>query len=182
MSGNQVDSVGDHGPALDVHLGAKSAEALQMLVNGPAADVAAPGKGHLGALVLAQQSSDEIIGCADPADVLVIHRHLFNIAAVDPHRVAVDPLHPGSDLLNRLQKHVDISHVRKIVNQHIVICHYGRRKNPQRGILGSAYGHIAHQRIPAFDHILFHRYTSILNYPIRPKVPHRLPGSRQIVW
>ena len=49
---HQINGMGNHSAPLNDDLGAQSPEPFDMLVNGPAADIASPRKGHLGALIL----------------------------------------------------------------------------------------------------------------------------------
>ena len=50
----QMSCLSDDQSVLNTHIRSQSLEALDMLVNGPAADVAAAGKSHLGFFIFAQ--------------------------------------------------------------------------------------------------------------------------------
>jgi len=94
--------MGNDSPALNGHLSPQSPESLDMLVNGPAADITSPGKGNLRAFIFAQKSSYEIVRSTYPADILIIHRYLAYIASIYLYSVSVNPVNPCTDFLNRL--------------------------------------------------------------------------------
>ena len=156
MAGHQVDRMGKHRSPLDHYLCSQCPKSLDMLVNGPAADVASAGKRNLSTFVFTQKRSDKIIRSSNSADEFIIHGNLLDIAAINPHRVAVHPLHPRANLLDSLKHHIDILHIWEIVNQDILIRHNGGCQNPQRRILCTAHGYISYQGIAALYDILFH--------------------------
>lgn len=87
----------------------------------------------------AQQSSSEIIGYADSPDArhppppLLILPLILTVWRSIRSTLAHFPQSPPKSTLISLTSELSIN---------IVICHYGRhQKNPQRGILGSAYDH-----------------------------------------
>ena len=153
---HQINGVSNHCPALDLHIRSQRPKSLYMLVNGTASDIAASRKRNLGALIFTQQSAYKVIRGADPTNVFIIHRYLSYISRIDLHCMTVDAAYAGTDLLNRLQHYVDIPHIRQIIDEHIFIRHNGRCQDTQCGILRTAYGHIAHQRVAAFYNIMFH--------------------------
>ena len=94
--------MGDHCPALNDYLCSQCPEALDMLVDGPAANIAASGKGNLGTLILTQKSAYKIIGGADLTDIFIVNGYFFYIACVNLNSVSVNPFNPCADLLNCL--------------------------------------------------------------------------------
>ena len=131
-----------------------------MLVYGPAADVAAAGEGYLRALIFAQKGADKIVGCPDFADELIVHRHFLDPARVDFHRMAVYPLHRSPDLGDRFQKHINIPHIRQVIDHHVLVRHNRSCQNSKSGIFRPADVNFTHQGIAAFHNILFHPLTS----------------------
>ena len=97
MSPPQVVRGSHNGSVDNADFGSQGPEALQMLVDGTAADVAAPGQRYLRLLILAEQSSQQIIGSPDFLDKFIVHTDGTNGGAADPHRMAVDPLYYSSD-------------------------------------------------------------------------------------
>ena len=71
-------------------------------------------------------------------------------------------MYAGTNLLDCFQHNIDIPHIRQIVDKNILIGHNGCCQNTKCGIFGSAYGHIAHQRIAAFYNIMFHFIPQLL--------------------
>ena len=64
---------------LDLYLCAKSAKAFDVLVNRPAADIAAAGKRNLCVLIFAQKCSDQVIGGPDLLDIFILYYKLMNL-------------------------------------------------------------------------------------------------------
>ena len=80
----------------------------------------------------------------------------MDLSPVDLHRMPVHPVHKDTDALHRLQKDVRIPNIRHIFNQNRLVRHYRSRKYRKRRVLRAADFHLAHQRISAANHILFH--------------------------
>ncbi len=127
-----------------------------MLVNAAAADIAAPGKHHFRTFILPQERTQEIIRSPDLFASITFHRHIVDITPVDHHSVAADPLHHHADASHGIQHHINITHIRYIIYIYGLVRHGGRSENRKCRIFGACYLHIAHQRIPAFNCILFH--------------------------
>ncbi len=117
-------------------------------------------KRYLGTLVLAEKRTDKIIGSTDAADVFVIYRYLMDGRSVDLYGMTIDTVNLRSNLLDCLQKHINITYIRKIFDDNLLICHNGSCQNTKRGILCSADHNISYQRIAAFHNILIH-YTPL---------------------
>ena len=140
-----------------------------MLVNGSASDGATAGKRNLRALILSKKCTNEVIGCADLAHMLIFHGHCVDIPSIDPYCVPVGPLHLSAQVPDRIQQCVDIAYIRQVLDHHILIGHDGRRQDPQSRIFCSADGHVSHQGVAALHNILFH---SAPLYPL-----YRLPEA-----
>ena len=131
-------------------------KSFDMQVDGAASDITASRKGNLRLFVFAEERTDQIIRCADSADELIVYRHIPNKRTIDFHLVLIDTLHSGSNLLDCLQQHIDVTHIRQIFYCNSLICHDGCSKNCKCSILGTSDFNFTLQRIPALDHVLFH--------------------------
>ena len=107
----QIDLGAQHPPGLGlgmdeaaphVHVGPHGHKALDVLVNGAAAEVAAARRRHLRRAEPPQQSADEIVGGADFPRQLVRHPGIADMGAVNVHRGAVD----GADISPQLLKNI----------------------------------------------------------------------------
>ena len=146
---------------LNLYVSAQSAETLQVLINGSASDIAAARKGNLRPLILSKQSPQQIVGSADPLDILVIYAEIPYLGTIYLHRMPVNPIYIRANLLHRFQKDVDVPHIRKIFHHYCLIRHNRSRKNRQRSVLRSANLHLSHKRAAAFNHILFHNFSQL---------------------
>ena len=123
MACYQINGMGDHCAAFNLYIRSQRAETFNMLVDGTASNVASAWKRYLSALIFSQQGADKIIRCADTADIFIINRHFFNAAAVDLYCMAVYTIYSRTDLLNCFQHYINISYVRKVIDQYILIRH-----------------------------------------------------------
>ena len=156
MASHQVDGMSYHSSSLDLNLCPQCPEAFKMQVNRPASDVAAAGKGNLCTLIFAQKGPYKIVGSPDPSYILIIYFYFMDIFCVKSYSMSVNSLDPGPDLLNGLQKDIDIFNIWKIIYKYIFVCHNRSRQNAKGSILRSADRNLSHQRIAAFHNILFH--------------------------
>ena len=123
VAGYQVDGMGNHRSANDGHIRTKGAKSLQMLVDGPASDGTASGQRHLCTFILTKKRTDKIIRCADFSHMLIFHSNAVNRAGIDLYRMTIESLHPRSQINNGLQQRIDITHIRQIFNDNILIRH-----------------------------------------------------------
>ena len=144
------------------HLRPQRAESLQMLIDGTAADVAAPRKHHFRMLIFPQKGPQKVIRAPDLLASFVIHCQIVDIAPVYHDAVAARPLHRHPYISHGVQHHVNVPHIRDIVYIYSLVRHRRSRKNRKRGIFGACYLHVPHQRIPAFNRILFHLFLPLL--------------------
>ena len=69
----QLLRFGDYCAVENINGRTKSPETFQMLVNGPASDIAASGKRNFRCLVFSKQCAQKIVGRSDLLDVFVFH-------------------------------------------------------------------------------------------------------------
>ena len=156
----------------DTHVCPQRLKSLDVLVDWTASDVTAAGKSHFRLPVLSEKRSQQIVGGTDLLDIIVLDHEVMNLSSVDLYRMPVHPFHKNSDTLHCLKKNVRITHVRHIFNQNRLIRHYRSCKNRKRSVFRAADFHLAHQRIPAANNILFHLHP----YPgcdKHPSIKHR---------
>ena len=130
MPADQVNGMGQHRPPLNLNLCPQCPKPFQVLVDGPAADIAPARKGHLCTFIFPQQRTDKIIRRTDLTDIVVVHGHFMDRRAVNTHGMAVQALHVGANLLDCLQHHVYIPHIRQIIYHNTLVRHNGSRKDP----------------------------------------------------
>ena len=90
---------GDDSRSASVTSAPMAREALDMLVDGPDAEVAAAGHGHGGLAEAAQQRAQQVVAGADAAHQVKGRGGGVDMAAVDLHRVAVQHPDIGPQLL-----------------------------------------------------------------------------------
>ena len=126
--------------ALHLYLGAHGAKALDMLVDGPYAEVAAAGHGHLGLSETAQQGADEVVGGPDAAGHIVGGIGGTNGVAVQLNGVPVQHPDPCAQFLQNVQQQCHIADLRDILNAADTVHQQGGGNNGNGGIFGPAYG------------------------------------------
>ena len=146
------------GPGVDkaaphVHLGAHGHKALDVLVDGPPAEVAAPRRGHLGGTEPAQQGADEVIGGPDLPGQLLGHPGVSDMGAVHVHRGAVDGAHVGAQLLEDIQNQGHIADLGNIFNAAAAVHQQGGGNDSDSGVLRAADVDFTKQRFSAVNHI-----------------------------
>ena len=127
-----------------------------MLVNRTASDVAAARERNLCALILSKQCSNKIIGSTNFTDILIIYAYLTDRRCIDLYGMPVNPLYLSTNLRNRLEKDIDVPHIRQILYDDIIIGHNSSRQNTKRRILRPADHHISNQWITALHNKLIH--------------------------
>ena len=94
-----------------------------MLVDGSASDITASRKCHFRSLILAQQCSQKVIGCSYLLYIIIINAKISDRASVNLHRMPVNTLNHSPDPFDGFQHHVNIIHIRKVLDQYRLICH-----------------------------------------------------------
>ena len=145
-----------HQPMLNHHFRPQGPETFDMLVDGPAADIAASRQDHLRLFIFSQKGPQEIIGTPDLLAPLVLYYQIVDISCIQHDAVPVVALHRHADSPHGLQQDVHVAHVRNIFYIYGLIRHGGCGQNRKRGILGACDLHVPHQGIPTFYNILFH--------------------------
>ena len=151
----EVLAVDDDDAVLDRRGGSEGPEALEMLVDGARADVAAAGKGDLGVVVFAKERAQQVVTRADMADVLVIDAGLADVGAVDPVAVAIFAFDADADLFHGVAESMDIADVRDVVDSDSLVGHDGRREYAKGGVFGAAYIYVSDKRVSTL-HVILH--------------------------
>ena len=79
-------------PMPDLYIRSKGTKSLEMLVYGPAPDIAPARKSHLGVLILSKQCAQEIVRRSDLLDIIVLYIKTADILPVNLHRVPVNSM------------------------------------------------------------------------------------------
>ena len=124
--------------ALHHHLGAQGGKALDVLVDGADAEVAAAGHGHFSLAEAAQQRADEIIGGADLAGQVIAGAGGTDVAAIDLHRVAVDGADGSAQLLQDLQAQRHIGDLGDVFDPAGAVHQQGGGDNGNGGVFSAA--------------------------------------------
>ena len=165
----QVDLAALHPPAVGpgAHIALfhrdlrpQGGKALEVLVDGPAAEVAPAGQGHLGPAEPAQHSPHQVIAGPELAPRVIGDGLAPGGGAVHLHGGAVDEPHPGPQIPEDVQQQIHIADGGNIFNAAGPLHQKGRGDNTDGGILGAADLNLAIQRTPAVNHILFQISTS----------------------
>ncbi len=156
MGAAKLLSLGVYQAVAEIHLGTEGPEALEVKIDGAAADDTATGKGHLGFLVLAQERTQQVVGGANLLHILVIQNQAVDGGAVDANRVRVHPLNHGADVADGIQHDVDVADIGEIVDENCFVGHDGGCQDGERGILRAANLHFADQSVAALYDVLFH--------------------------
>ena len=139
--------------APDVHLGAHGHKALDVLVDGAVAQMAAAGGGHLGAAEPAQEGADEVVGGADFPCQLIGDLCVADVGAVDVHRGTVDRAHIRAQLLQDVEDHGHVADLGNILNAAYAVHQKCSGDNRHRGIFGAADINLAIKRLTAANHV-----------------------------
>ena len=141
---------------LDIHIGTQCAESFQMLVDRTASDIASARKRHLRTFIFSKESTQQIVRCPDLLDIIILNIEIPDRASVDLHCMPIDTLNHRTDSRDRLQHHIDVVDIRKILNLNGLVCHDRCCQNRKRRILCTANFYFPYQRISALNNILLH--------------------------
>ena len=150
--------------ALFVHLNlcAKSAHALDMLVNRTFADDAAAGKREIAFMKSGKKCAKKIIRSSHFRDFFTDYACACYMRGIDPHAVAGSKIHFGSYLAQDRFQRIDILNMRQIF-QYAAFARHDRRGNDgNRGILGSADDYGAFQPFSAFNFVPVFMHNAII--------------------
>ena len=111
-----------------VHLdvATESFKSLDMLINGANAKIATAGETDKGSAETAKLSSDQIIGCAHFADQLVRSNTGSYAGGVDFYGVLIEFCYFDPNLLEDLQRNLNICDIGKILDDTLVFGKNGR--------------------------------------------------------
>ncbi len=155
-------------------LGAHSAKALHVQVDGPHAEVAAAGHGHGGLAKPAQQRAHQIVAGADAAGQLIGRPGGVDAAAVQLHGVAVQDADLGAQFLQNGEEQRHVADLRHVFDADNAVHQQGGGDNGNGGVLGAADGNLAKQGMTAADHVLIHnRYLSSNGESLKVSCPPR---------
>ena len=146
---------GAHIPLFHPDLGPQRRQALQMLVNGPASEVAPAGHGHLRRAEPAQHGPQQIIAGPELPPRVIGHRLAPHMAAVHLHSGAVDDPHAAAQLSQNVQQKVHIADLRNIFNAARPLHQQGGGDNAHRRVFRAADLNFTIERSPAMNDIFF---------------------------
>ena len=138
------------------------AEALDMLVDGSDAEVAAAGHGHGGLAEAAQQRAQQVVAGANAAHQVKGRGGGVDMAAVDLHRVAVQHPDIGPQLLQNGKQQRYVADLGDILNAADPVHQQGGGDDGNGGVFRAADGDFAHQRAAAMDDILIQNRHPLL--------------------
>ena len=126
-------------------------KALQMLVNGAGADVAAAGIGHLGPSSPAQQRPQQVIAGPQTAGLPVGNVVFLHVGRVDHHPLAGTVVHLRAQLPQNIHQRPHVLDVRQVFDGAGLVAQKRRRNHCHRRVFATADGDFPHQRIAAGD-------------------------------
>ena len=143
-------------------LRAERLKALEVLVDGTHAEIAAAGQRNLRLAVLAQQRAQKIIRSAHSANQIGGGGAGADVRGVDIKGGLVDSSHLGAHLLQNFADKRHVTDVRYIFNLARLIAKDNRGNNGHCGVLGAADIYLAKQRLSACNYKLLQLvYTPI---------------------
>ena len=155
-----VPGLGAHIALLHLHLGPQGGKALQVLVDGAAAEVAPAGQGHFRLAEPAQHGPQKVIAGPQLPPLVIGHRLAAHTGAVHLHSGAVDHPHLAAQLLQNVQQQIYIANLGDIFNAARALHQQGGGDNAYGGVFRAADFYLTIKRSPAMNHILFQISTS----------------------
>ncbi len=143
-------------------LRAHGPEALDVLVDGPDAEIAAARHGHSSLAEAAQQRAQQVIAGPDPAHHLEGRLGGVHMAAVDLHRVSVQHPDAGPQLLQNGEQQRHVADLGDVFNAADPVHQQGGGDDSNGGIFCAADGDFAHQRTAAMNDILIQNRHPLL--------------------
>ena len=154
--GPAVGGVGIDKAVSDLDIGAEGGHALDMLVDGTDAEVAAAGHGGLCAAEAAEHCADKVIRRPDLAHEVVGGVLIAHLSAVYLNGGLVDIADLRAKLGENGQQHIGIAYLRHVLYTADAVDHEGCRNYRNGGILRAADLDLTAQCGPAFDYIFLH--------------------------
>ena len=146
--GGGVDEAALHGD-----VGSHGGEALDVLIDGTDAEVAAAGHGHGRLPEAAQQGAQQVVAGADTAGQVVGRAGAVDGVAVDLHRVAVQHADTGAQLLQNGEEQGHVADLGDVLDAADTVHQQGGGNDGDGGIFCTADGHFAKQRMAAMDNV-----------------------------
>ena len=123
-----------------IHIGAHGHKALDVLIDGPSAQITAAGQGHLGPAEAAQQGAHQVVAGADLAGQLIGNLTVADVGAVDVYGGAVDGAHVRPQLLKDLEDQGDVADLGNVLNTADPVHQQGGGDDGNGGIFCAADG------------------------------------------
>ena len=139
--------------ALHADGSAHGGEALDMLVDGTDAKVAATGHGDGSLALTTQQCAQQIVAGADAAGQIVTGAGGMDMAAVDLHSVAIQHADTGTQLLQHGEEQRHIADLGNILNAANAIHQQCCGDDAHGGVLRAGDGHLTEQGAAATNHV-----------------------------
>ena len=137
--------------AAHIHVGPHGHKALHMLVNGPSAQVAAPGQGDLRPAEASQQSAHQVVAGADLPGQLVGDLPVADVGTVDVHGGAVDGADVRPQLLEDLENQSHVADLGNIFNAAYPVHQKGGGDDGDSGVFGAADGDASTKGLSALN-------------------------------
>ena len=137
-----------------IHIRPHGDETLDVLVDGPSAQVTAAGEGDLRPAEAAQQSAHQIVAGADAAGQLVRDLTVADVGTVDVHRGAVDGADVRTQLLKDLEDQRHVADLGDILNAAHPVHQQRGGDDSDSGVFGAADGDGPGERLSALNVIL----------------------------
>ena len=150
-----VGGLGVDKAAGDLHVGAQGGHALDVLVYGPDAEVAAAGHGGLGRAEAAEHGAYEVIARAYLAHEVVGRVRIAHVGAVYLHRVAVHQADLRAQMLEYGHEHVRVAYLRDILQPADAVHHERGGDYGHGGVLRAADLNLAVEGLAAVDYVFF---------------------------
>ena len=146
-----------HIAVFDLHLRPQGGKSLQMLVDGPAAEVAAPGHGHLRLAEPPQHGPQQVIAGPELPPRVIGHRLPPHGGAVHLHGGAVDHPDPRPQILQNVEQQVHVADLGQILNPAGPLHQQSGGDDAHGGVLRAADRYLTIKRSPAVNDIFFQR-------------------------
>ena len=166
-----VSGVGVDKAVFHIYVRAKGGHALDMLLDGPHAEVAAAGHGGLGAAEAAKHCADEIIGSPDLAGQVKGYVLIMYVRTVDLDGGSIDKADLCAHMGQDGQKHVGVADLRDVFNAADAVDHKCCGDDGHGRVFRAADLHLTVEHCAAFDHVFFqvlHLPTMVGSLTCRP--------------
>ena len=136
---------GIHHAAAVLDIGAQGSKALQVLVDGTAADGASAGIAHLGTGTAAKQRAQQIVAGTQALGVGIGHMTFVHAVRIDDQVLSGNILGFGTQQIEDLDQGVHVVDIRQVFHRAGLVAQKRRRDDGHSGILAAADRDLAHQ-------------------------------------